>query len=441
MRLLYFLCLLLLISCKKEAPVVSLDLAIENLESDEITISGFDYMKKIAVVDSKISDTLHITKPGIYTLSFARNRSNIYLTPGDHLTLTADAKDYPESVKIESPHTSIQEYLAQKVDLQKKYFGRSNFDLEPSEYLTKISEGKEELKTLLSSLNVPSNFAAFEQKNIDFNNAKYLFIYPDYADKQIADLSSEFQNPLEGIDLHNEDDFLASSEYKSLVENSFSLKMYKDTSASYEEVFQKNIAALPEGNIRNQLLYGDMRYIMGPNENLESLYSFFKAHSTDQDHLEKMEVQYNDLQKLKKGELSPNFDYKNFAGGNTSLADLEGKYVYIDVWATWCGPCKAEIPYLKEIEKKYHGKNIEFVSISVDSADDEDKWRNMIEDKELGGSQLFSDNSWESKFVQDYRINGIPRFILIDPEGKIVSADAPRPSDNKLTEKFEDLAI
>lgn len=279
------------------------------------------------------------------------------------------------------------------------------------------------------------------KKNIDFDNARYRFVYPDYADKNLEELSDAFQNPLKGIDLRNEEDYLASPEYKSLVGNSFSMKMYKDTSDTYEEVFKKHITTIPAGNIKNQLLYGDMRYMMGPNENLESFFSFFKEHSTNAEHLEKMEEQYNDLQKLKKGELSPRFDYKNYAGGNTSLGDLEGKYVYIDVWATWCGPCKAEIPYLKEIEKKYHDKNIEFVSISVDNLEDEEKWRTMIEDKELGGSQLFSDNAWESKFVKDYRINGIPRFILIDPEGKIVSADAPRPSDDKLTEKFEDLAI
>ena len=67
---------------------------------------------------------------------------------------------------------------------------------------------------------------------------------------------------------------------------------------------------------------------------------------------------------LPKGAPSPSFvDYENYNGGKTSLADLKGKYVYIDVWATWCGPCKAEIPSLKKIEKEYHGKNIAFVSV------------------------------------------------------------------------------
>lgn len=139
---------------------------------------------------------------------------------------------------------------------------------------------------------------------------------------------------------------------------------------------------------------------------------------------------------------APKFEgYENVKGGKTSLDDLKGKYVYIDVWATWCGPCKAEIPALKAKEAKYHDSNIEFVSISIDEEKAYDTWRDMVTDKELGGSQLMADNAWQSKFVQDYKINGIPRFILIDPEGKIVSADAPRPSSDKLDETLNALNI
>jgi len=145
---------------------------------------------------------------------------------------------------------------------------------------------------------------------------------------------------------------------------------------------------------------------------------------------------------LAEGKASPKFvDYENFKGGTTSLDDLKGKYVYVDVWATWCGPCKREIPFLKEVEKAYHDKNIEFVSISVDKEKDHEAWKQMVEEKELGGVQLYADKDWNSQFVQDYKINGIPRFILIDPAGNIVSANAPRPSSDELIALFDDLKI
>jgi len=140
-------------------------------------------------------------------------------------------------------------------------------------------------------------------------------------------------------------------------------------------------------------------------------------------------------QKMKElvGTPSPTFEnYENHAGGTTSLADLKGKFVYIDMWATWCGPCKKEIPFLKEVEKEFHGKNIEFVSISVDRQNAHEAWVNMIKEKEMTGVQLFADNNFQSKFAVDYAVNSIPRFILLDPNGNIVSADAPRPSSSEL---------
>jgi len=148
------------------------------------------------------------------------------------------------------------------------------------------------------------------------------------------------------------------------------------------------------------------------------------------------------LTRLGKGKASPVFaNYENFKGGKTSLTDLKGKFVYIDVWATWCAPCKAEIPALKALEKEYMGKKIQFVSISVDKPEAYETWKKMVATEQLGGIQLYADNNFESQFILDYGINAIPRFILIDGEGNIVDADAPRPSDPKIKELFTELGI
>jgi thiol-disulfide isomerase/thioredoxin len=148
-------------------------------------------------------------------------------------------------------------------------------------------------------------------------------------------------------------------------------------------------------------------------------------------------------EKLKQQKLNntqaPSFDYENHAGGKTKLEDLRGKYVYIDVWATWCGPCRAEIPSLQKIEEKYHDKKIAFVSISVDEQKDYEKWKKFVVEKQLGGIQLYADKNWMSDFIKAFGINSIPRFILIDPTGKVVNADADRPSNPKLQEQLDAL--
>ena len=70
----------------------------------------------------------------------------------------------------------------------------------------------------------------------------------------------------------------------------------------------------------------------------------------------------------------------------------------MDIWATWCGPCKYQIPYLEEIVKAYKGKNIAFVSISIDAQKDKEKWKNMIQEKHMGGVQLLFAKCWGYRF-------------------------------------------
>ena len=104
------------------------------------------------------------------------------------------------------------------------------------------------------------------------------------------------------------------------------------------------------------------------------------------------------------------------------------------IWATWCGPCQREIPHLQKLEEKYHGKDIYFVSISCDN--NKKAWENRVR-AGLKGIQLHFVNG--DTFMNDYMIKGIPRFILLDKEGKIISVDMSRPSDPKTIAKLDEL--
>ena len=109
--------------------------------------------------------------------------------------------------------------------------------------------------------------------------------------------------------------------------------------------------------------------------------------------------------------------------------------VVIDFWASWCGPCRGELPALKELEEKYAGKDIHFVSLSCDK--NKKAWENMVTKDQLKGIQLHMGT--DRTFMDAYLINGIPRFILLDRDGKIISANMTRPSDPKTAEKFNEL--
>ncbi|SKD00672.1 Thiol-disulfide isomerase or thioredoxin [Chitinophaga ginsengisegetis] len=130
---------------------------------------------------------------------------------------------------------------------------------------------------------------------------------------------------------------------------------------------------------------------------------------------------------------SIDFAYPDRNGKVHHLKDFRGKVVLVDVWATWCKPCLAEQPALEALEKSFEGKEVVFLSISIDT--EKDKWTNMVETKNLSGIHLYSNN--QGSLIQDYEITEVPRFILFDKNGKMVSYDAIRPSDPKLKELIE----
>lgn len=113
-------------------------------------------------------------------------------------------------------------------------------------------------------------------------------------------------------------------------------------------------------------------------------------------------------------------------GTKLHLSDLYGKTLYIDVWATWCGPCCEEIPYLEKLVESYRGDSrIEFVSITVDK--DRDAWLKKLAADKLRWRQLRN-----PEFTSLYGISGIPCFLMISPEGRIITVHAPRPSDPEI---------
>ena len=239
----------------------------------------------------------------------------------------------------------------------------------------------------------------------------------------------------EGDDADQSNFLIANS---LLQESYLNEDLFENSEAEFSITFDKLKSAYD--SLKNEYNHLDAAYFENGDNDFISMEKAYRNY-----FMEKLEMR----KLFAKGTVSPTFsNYENHKGGTTSLSDFKGKYVYIDIWATWCGPCKVEIPYLKKIESKYHDKNIVFVSISVD--DDRrsgtmerahDAWKKMVTEKELTGVQLFTGNGWKANFVQDYKVKGIPRFILIAPDGTVVNADAPRPSSKKLIAIFEEIGI
>ncbi len=450
MKRLLALCIAVICFACKEEPKVDYALfsgKIENQKEEKVAIlKGRETVKEIKLnEDGTFADTLKI-KSGYYSLSHGRESSAFYINPGNNLNVTLDTKEFDETLKYSGKGSGNSNYLAAKfLENENSDFDLAKvFAMEEADFLSKIDEVKTTKKEFLTNAkDLSEDFRAIEEKNIQFDYLLNLKDYPSYhthyAKKEAFKPSENFLKPLESLDYNNEADYNSIENYKLLVLGHYSNLLSKsdDKAKVFEDINENTFPALKK-DFANSL-----RYDINPNnEHNEVYYNGIMAMSSDDKFKENITAKYNSVKQLAKGMPSPEFvDYENHKGGKTSLKDLKGKYVYIDVWATWCGPCIREIPALKVVEKQFHGKNIAFISTSIDKAKDHNTWVEMVKAKELGGIQLMADNDWNSKFVKDYAIEGIPRFLLIDPNGNIVSADAPRPSDPKLVELFKELKI
>jgi thiol-disulfide isomerase/thioredoxin len=121
------------------------------------------------------------------------------------------------------------------------------------------------------------------------------------------------------------------------------------------------------------------------------------------------------------GSKFPDFEEKDLAGKPLSLAGVKGKVVLIDFWATWCGPCIAELPNVLEAYEKHHASGFEIIGISLDK--DRQKLETFIKDKNMTWPQFFDGKVWENKLSQHYGINSIPATYLLDGEGKIIASN------------------
>lgn len=131
-----------------------------------------------------------------------------------------------------------------------------------------------------------------------------------------------------------------------------------------------------------------------------------------------------------------NFALEDHTGKIWHFSDLKGKVVYVDVWTTWCGPCRAEAPIFEKMAAAYAGKGVVFLGISADRPKDKPTWVEMAGHKQT--LQLYSGE--KTAFMQYYQVPGYPTFLLFDKEGKVVSANAPRPSsDSTLRAAIEKL--
>lgn len=450
-RLSLLVLVLFAISCKQEEkPDYSvINGIVENNMAETAIIKGNDFETILSINEKGVfTDTLHLKVDGFYDLYVGRERTEIYLEKGKSLSVNLDADEFDESLKYSGDLATINNFLAAKyLWNEQKMDNKEVYSLDEENFKKRLDQNQKSIDSLYALNKIDNeNFKAKLSDEEKYSHALMLESYNDahryYSGDETYRVSSNFYDGLKDINYNDTLAFRNSVGYQNLLEAHFNRvvneEIFENGTNNQTVMYLKKVnEALPNGYAKDKIMSSYLQFGLKPDESLEEAYTIYQNSNPNSENLAKLTARYNKLKTITTGNPSPTFNYENHKGGTTDLAALKGKYVYIDVWATWCGPCLREIPALKEVEKDYRNKNVEFVSISIDEQKDYVKWKAMVSEKELGGIQLMADKNWNSKFVEDYAILGIPRFILIDPQGNIISADAPRPSDPKLRKTLD----
>lgn len=434
----------LFLSCKKEKKIdyVIFSGIIENPIIDSLPIKDID--NKIfgtihLAKDNSFYDTLFVPK-GYYSLNDRTNVRYLFLNPSKNLKATIYYKEKVSFLAFQGNGANENNYLQQKIQLDKDFEKVKNhkhyLNLNEEDFL-KLSDSinSVKIKLLKSQINLDKDFMLYEVFSLENNKASLINSYRNwrgaFIDNKDFKVSNNFPNPFINIDVSNEK-LLAHPHYIQCLKWFISYKMEDVISEDKSLTQLKRIdKEIKNQLIKDKLAYETMKFGITETKMLDTVYNKYLSMVKDKFYKQEFEETYMNLKKISRGTVSPTFELYDINDELITLESLRGKLVYIDIWATWCIPCINEIPALKELEKEFKNKDIQFVSMCL--KDSKEQFEKFVKEKELGGIQLFAPNE-NILFFKEYFVNRIPRFILINSDGKIIDANAYKPSNPKLKE-------
>ncbi len=382
-----------------------------------------------------------IAKEGFYAIGsedFSKGQYPIYLKPGDKVNVNIEKRTL-KFVGDNTPENNILNKwleISDVVRFKSLYFmmNQSNFEDFFPEF-EKFLTSAEAFKKTINSKNKIFNSKMAQWADFDRDLIALNFLMTPRSKHPEKSQRPEFYKSLNAPSQRYPNDDVFEYLYGVRLLSMYISIYETQTKMDYTERFELLATDRQKGEILAQSALSRIKDYPLAEEFNQKYSKYFVTPSLK----ERLENKIRELFKAYEGQKTIDFTYPDVNGKMVSLSDFKGKVVLVDVWATWCGPCKQQIPFMKTLEKEFEGKDVVFLSVSVDEEKDKGKWLQMIKDEELAGIHIFA-SGW-SKITKDYNITGIPRFMLFDKKGNLYAIEAPRPSDPKLKEILNNLLV
>ena len=439
-------------------------IAQEALTQFTIDLNGFSLGKEVILRGNKTVLTavpeadgiarlkLSLASPSYFILSISTSENRIYLKPGEDLkaTLIPEIKEIKGKerklfnlsklqLKFEGKSASINKYLN---EFRMERVPDQSFLLSQSDYIKEVEKVIENNRQQINTFDLNKQFKEREIIRMKYQILEGVTRYPiQHYWKGGNQLGIIYDHGEDMSIIHNylsaelkdDKELWEEESYRVFFGRAIGTLTGLHTKKDRDKMFLKRLERVTS-LIKSKVILEDyvqelaLNYVeSSESESIGPLENAYKQYVQRKDYHEALNKAKESWKKSTVGTEFSNEEaaYVDVDGKAFDLAALKGKYVYIDIWATWCGPCRQELPYLKKLEEKFHGKNIAFVSISVDNRLKD--WARMVKQNEMAGIQLYGGP--KSPIMTDYQIAGSPRFFLIDKEGKIINANMTRPSD------------
>lgn len=427
-----------------QADAAVIKVKVTNQAGDKVVLTFNNKEKKEITVDADGNGTIELNnfEPQYVSIKHGRGSRKLYLDPQQDLSISFDGKTMWKSIAFEGPGAQVNTYLNSG---KLRAIDYRDGELEEAAFMKKADSLYNANLENLKAANLSADFVKQEKDRLKYFSYSSFPLFPVshpyMTKKQDFKPSEAFYNRLKELTTLDAN-LLSLAEYKEFLTDAVSCLGLNGEKVDSSEGLVKCQLQYIADNVQEPVLkeyltdFSVANYVKRNGvDNADFAIAAFNKDVKDAKKIEAFNKLCNQWKMIAVGQPSPDFKGENMEGKIITLADLKGKFVYIDVWATWCGPCRGEIPHLKKLEEKYHGKDIEFVSLSCDQ--DKEAWKKMVVKDELKGVQLYIGSG--ASFMEEYMINGIPRFILLDKAGKIISANMTRPSNAETAQKFDEL--
>ncbi|MDI1256046.1 MAG: redoxin family protein [Flavobacterium sp.] len=417
-------------------------------------IESKEQLHFVVITDTYIGDTLAVIpiKNNTFQYKFdkdvitdtysmvidKRYGAKFFFGKGD--SIFVDVKSYKNNSDIKLTGTRLAENQIQKSSAESwsmvSYYIQQNEMMDKPDFIQKqlYDEWKEEMAA-------PGKFATVDNyipkedyttRTQKITTVKYLNLWEIYLKKRTA-LYPE-KKTVETADLKsirnslpmNDESLLSANEYFVYVASQLSKTVKGDLDDNTKAIMA--ISAMPKSTFRDKMLFCILRQSIDEipsSKDRSQLLATYNNTFDNPDYGKKITAINKMTESLGKGKTAPLFEAMTLDGKRVQLADLKGKPVIIDVWATWCGPCKQVSPYFEKFALKYQDQKIQFLALSIDEKPQ--AWYVDAKSKSKAVKQLHITDI--NSFSAAYAVESIPRFILIDANGNFINAKLPYPDE------------